>query len=174
MLQAVIHLWQSAPASLPLVCPPPAAGQPPDPQGFYDYSTVAAAFSTTAWASAIIVIGTVTWCYALARGSLGRSFVGRWWLLLVLTGVMCFGAAWLILARAPTTALAGSCTTDPDAFPVALPGALILGRSLVALVWGPLAYIVLSLIATATVGRFAHPGNGFFHNRGCPAPRFLP
>jgi hypothetical protein len=174
MWQVLMHLWEPPPADLTLVCPAPAAGQPVDPQGFYDATQIIAAFDWAAVASAIVVVVTVIVCYQLARGSLGGRFVRRWWISLVASGALCLGVVWGILATWPTVALANSCATNPDAFPVSLPGDVIWSRAFVGLVWGALAFIVASLIATFFLGRFAHAKNGFFHHRGCPWPRFQP
>lgn len=175
MWQSLLHLWGGPPPDLQLLsCPAPAAGQQPDPQGFYDMATVSGAFNATAIASAVLVILAVVVCYQVTRASLGSRFVKRWWIGVGIVAVLCFAAAWLILAKYPTAAAAGTCSTDPNPFRVALPGELVFRRAVVGLVWGPLAYIVVSLLLTATVGRFASKNNGFFHSRGCPAPRFIP
>lgn len=174
MWKYFIHLWAPPPASLPLNCPPPPDGQIPDPLGFFDYMTVSAAFNTAATVSAAIAIAAVVICYAMTSTTLGPRFVRRWWITLGLTALVTFGAVWLILQRAPTTALAGSCELSPDAFAATLPLGVILSRSLAGLVWSMLAVFLLSSVLTLTLGRIAHARNGFFHNRGWPWPRILP
>lgn len=175
MWQALFHLWARPSTDLPLLsCPAPATGQPPDPQGFYDPNSVSAAFNSTAAVSVVLVIVAVVICYQITRGSLGGRFVKRWWIGMAATAVACFGAGWLVLALFPTTALAGTCSTDPNAFRVALPTAVVIQRAVVGLVWGPAAYALISVLLTSTIGRLPSKNNGFFHSRGCPVPRFLP
>lgn len=175
MWQFLLHLWESPPVDLRLTCPAPATGQSANAQGFYDYTSVAATFNLAAIVSVIVVLLGVVICYQWTRGSLGGRFVKRWWIALALTGVFCFVAAWSVLATFPTTALANSCASNPDAFAARLPTALILNRAFAGLVWGWTAYVLLSLVATATIGRLLpHRSNGFFHYRGCPWPRVLP
>ena len=174
MWQFLLHLWQAAPADLPLVCPDPAAGQPADPQGFYDFASIAPAFHLAAIASAFVVVFVVVVCYQFTRTSLGERFVKRWWVSVIASGLLCLGVVWLSLATFPTTALAGSCSTNPGAFPIALPTSLVISRAMAGLVWGLVAFALLSSAATAVLGRFPHRSNGFFHHRGCPLPRFLP
>src|SRR5207253_1481357 len=174
MWQSLLHLWLVPPTDLVLACPEPAAGQPADPQGFYDYVTVNAAFNLAAVVSAIIVVLGVIICYQMFRGSLGERFVKRWWIGLVVTGIVCLAAVWVALATYHTTALANSCTTNPTAFAIKLPTSIVINRALVGLVWGMLVFAILSLLATLTLGKIPHRANGFFHNRGCPWPRFQP
>jgi len=169
----LIHLW-AIPRDLPLVCPPPPAGQASDPAGFYDLTTVTSAYNLAALVSFVLVLLMVALIYQATRVSLGPRFVWRWWLGLSLTALLCGAATWFVLYAAPTTALAGSCETSPDPFPIRLPSAAMLDRSVAGVVWGLLAFTVLSLIATNTIGRVASSKNGFFHNRGCPWPRFTP
>ena len=69
------------------------------------------------------------------------------------------------------SALAGSCVTNPNPFPVTLPWSEILERGASGAVWSLLAFVVLSLLLTRTIG-WLPQGGGFFHNRGCPWPRW--
>jgi len=169
----LIHLW-AVPRDIALTCPPPPAGQASDPSGFYDPTTVSSAFSAAAIASFISVLVMLIVIYQFTRVSLGPRFVWRWWIGLFATALLCGAVTALILHAAPTTALAGSCETSPDAFSIRLPNDVILDRSLAGVVWGLLAFTLFSLVTTATVGRVPASKNGFFHNRGCPWPRFVP
>jgi hypothetical protein len=69
--------------------------------------------------------------------------------------------------------MAGSCDSNPDAFPAVLPVNVMLIRSAFALFWGPAAFILFAWILTFTLGRWPGEQNGFFHNRGWPWPRAL-
>ena len=169
----LIDLW-AVPHDIPLACPPPPAGQPSDPSGFYDLTTVSSAFSAAGLASFVSVLIMLIVIYQFTRVSLGPRFVWRWWIGLIVTALLCGVVTALILQAAPTTALAGSCETSPDAFLIRLPTDVILDRSLAGAVWGLVAFTLFSLVATATLGRVPATRNGFFHNRGCPWPRFVP
>jgi len=160
--------------SLALTCPPPPAGQPAAPLGFYDGSSVAAAFNMLAFLSVIAVLVIVMSIYLGTRRTLGPRFVFRWYKGIAAAAIVCALLALIALALAPTHALANSCETDPNPFLIRLPGAIITSRAVVGLAWGAIAYVVFSLVLVATAGRFPSVKNGFFHNRGCPWPRFIP
>lgn len=173
MWQYLLHLWATPPVSLELTCPPPPDGQTANPVGFYDDVSVANAYMMASMEAAAIVLLLVLACYLWTRQAGGPRFAKRW--LLFLAGAIVFSGvvSWVSLTYAPVTALAGSCETNPDAFRVALPAARVLQRALAGLVWGGLAFFLLSLLLTRTVGRFASLRNGFFHNRGIPWPRII-
>ena len=172
MWKYLLHLWAVPPTTITLVCPPPAAGQPADPQGFYDYATVAVAYDRVALVSLIIVVLGVVACYQATQASLGPRFVKRWWTALGSSALLVLVSTWLLLITAPTRAMAESCSTNPSTFPIELPASLVLERAIAGLVWTALAFVILSLLLTALLGRIAGAKNGFFHNRGCPWPRF--
>jgi hypothetical protein len=174
MWKYLLHLWAKPPLDLPLTCPAPAAGQPPDLSGAFDPDSVVAAFQNVSIVSALIVLLLVLACYQMTRSSLGRTFVIRWWVFVGFAAGLCALAAFALLTLAPTRALEGSCDTNPTAFVAALPGSIVLARSIAGLVWAFPAFAIMSLILTQTAGRFPSLRNGFFHNRGCPWPRFLP
>jgi hypothetical protein len=174
MWDYLAHLWATPPVSLALSCPPPAAGQTANPVGQFDDTTVRAAYQLVSVESLALVALTVAFCYMVARTSTGPRFTRRWLVCWVATVLLCAGAAWVQLVNAPTTALAGSCETDPSAFAVTLPFASVVSRSLAAAVWALLVYPLLSVLLTNTVGRVPALGNGFFQNRGCPWPRLSP
>jgi hypothetical protein len=174
MWKHLIHLWATPPSSLPLNCPPSPDGVTPDPMGFYDYETVAAAFNAAALTSAAIVALAVVICYWFTSTTLGPRFVRRWWITLVLAVLITPLAVATVLYRAPVRALADSCELSPNAFAEVLPFATIFSRSMAGMVWALLAMVALSVLLTATIGRIPHVRNGFFHNRGWPWPRILP
>jgi hypothetical protein len=174
MWKYLVHLWATPPSSLSLNCPPPPDGQTPDPLGFYDFDSVTAAFNAAAVVSAAIVVLAVVICYWFTSATLGPRFVRRWWIALATAALLTPVSVWVVLRRAPTTALAGSCETSPDAFSVILPFGTMLSRSLAGMLWAILAVVLLSSLLTATIGRIPHVRNGFFHNRGWPWPRILP
>ena len=122
----------------------------------------------------MLIILLVLACYLWTRVSLGPVFVKRWWVYLL--GSLAVGALVVfgVLSAWPTTALASSCQSNPDAFAAALPGSFVLARTFAGALYGMLLFILLSLLLTQTVGRIAGLRNGFFHNRGCPWPRVLP
>ncbi len=173
MWQYLLHLWSPPPANVPLTCPAPAPGEPPDLNGFFDPAPVAAAYQWIVYASVAAVLLGVLLCYLLSRSSLNQGFVRRWYAFLV--GTMVAGALIpvLMLALTPQHALAGTCETNPLPFDASLPGALMLSRASAGLVWCGLAFVLVSLVFTFAAGR--HPASGgFFHNRGCPWPRWNP
>jgi hypothetical protein len=173
MWQYLLHLWSPPPANVSLTCPAPAPGEPPDLNGFFDPAPVAAAYQWIVYASVAAVLLGVLLCYLLSRSSLNRDFVRRWYGFLI--GTMVAGALIpvLVLYLVPQHALAGTCETNPLAFAARLPGALMVSRASAGLVWCGLAFILASLLFTFAAGR--HPASGgFFHNRGCPWPRWNP
>jgi hypothetical protein len=173
MFEYLLHLWSPPPRDLPLSCPPPADGQQADPSGFYDASTVHAAFDATWTASLLSVLVLLLVCYLATSQTTGRSFGMRWILCLAVSVVLGFVAPFAVLTLYPTHALAGSCETNPEPFALALPTWLVLARSVAGAVWGPLAFFVLSLGATKSIG-LSDKSGGFFHNRGVPHPWFFP
>ncbi len=172
MLLWLLHLWAQPPVGARLECPPPRAGDAPDPGGLYNAAEIAARWQMMALASAALVVALLLGCYLLPRASLNRGFVKRWWATLVLAGVLCLFVP-LAVGYAPVHARAGSCTTRPAGFPVELPFELLFPRMMTGFFWGILAFAALSLLATWLLGRWAG-GGGFFHYRGCPWPRWYP
>src|SRR5688500_8860298 len=90
MWQYLLHLWSPPPANVPLTCPAPAPGEPPDLNGFFDPAPVAAAYQWIVYASVAAVLLGVLLCYLLSRSSLNREFVRRWYGFLI--GTMVAGA----------------------------------------------------------------------------------
>jgi hypothetical protein len=164
------NLWAGPPENLSLACPAGAPGQPPT-TGFFDPDTVRAAYQAASWATLAAVVVWILVCYLWTRTTLGPRFVHRWWLFGVIAAASGFVAPLLVLHYWPTRALAGSCQTNPTPFLNPLPWSEILQRGLAGLLWAAIAYVLLSLVATRLVGWLPASG-GFFHNRGCPAPRF--
>lgn len=167
-----LHLWATPPASLVLDCPPAPPGATNDPTGFFDPGTVDAAYSAAGWGSLVVVLLLVLLCYLLTEMSTGPRFTRRWLLFLVVAAVVCFAVPLGVLRAWPTHSLAGSCELFPDPFPAKLPWNEIVNRALAGLVWGLLAFVIVSVLATRIAGRFPWSG-GFFHCRGCPWPRLL-
>ena len=163
-----------APDQLSLSCPPAAQGQTTNPIGDYDVESVAGAVHAAAAVWIAVSTLLVILCYQWRRGSLGPVFVKRWWMFLFTSVLAGATAVYGTLRYWPTTALANSCQSDPRAFPVPLPGDFVADQTLAAAILGILLYVVISLFLTGTLGRVPRLGNGFFHNRGCPMPRFLP
>lgn len=170
----MLHLWAPPPANVSLTCPPPAPGDPPALNGFFDPVPIEAAYQWTAVATAVLVLLAVLACYLLDRRSLSRAFVRRWWLVLAAASLV--GALvplMMLYAVVPQHALADSCETNPLPFAAAYPLGLALSRALAGLVWSALAFGVFSFLLTRAAGW--HPASGgFFHNRGCPWPRINP
>lgn len=173
MVEYLLHLWAPPPRDLPLSCPPPADGQPADPSGFFDTSTVQAAFDATWVASLLAILVLLLTCYLATSQSTGRSFGVRWIICVGISVVLGFLVPFVALTLYPTHALAGSCGTNPEPFALSLPAWLVLARSVAGAVWGPVAFLALSLVATKTVG-LSEKAGGFFHNRGVPHPWFFP
>lgn len=174
MWEYLLHLWAAPPADVELTCPPPAPGDPPDLNGFFDPVPVATAYQWAAAATGLLVLAAVLACYLTDRRSLSRAFVRRWWVSLAIASVIGALVPLLMLYFAvPQHALAGTCDTNPLPFAATYPLGLALGRSLAGLVWGALAFAVFSFLLTRAAGW--HPAaGGFFHNRGCPWPRINP
>jgi hypothetical protein len=174
MWQFLLHLWATTPTDVALVCPPPAPGEDPDLNGFFDSAPIATAWQWTAATTALLVLVAVLACYLLDRRSLSRGFVRRWWM--VLAAASLAGAlvpfAMLYLA-VPQHALVGTCETNPLPFAATFPLGLALNRALAGFFWSALAFGALSFLLTRAAGW--HPASGgFFHNRGCPWPRINP
>jgi hypothetical protein len=169
-LQTLLGL---APSDVTLApCPAPPPDQPVDPFGFYDPASVSSAYMAAGWFTVGLVLLLVVLCYLWRSGSLGPRFVRRWWLTGIAAVVLAAVVGGATIALWPTHALAGSCETLPTAFPRHLPGALALGRAVAGLVWGLVLYPLASLLLTRSIGYLPAAGNGFFHNRGCPLPRW--
>lgn len=174
MQNPLLHLWASAPENVPLRCPDPPPGvQNADLNGFFAADSVSAAYSAVGYLSLLIVVLAVVSCYQATRTSLGPPFVKRWWIFEVGSSIACGLAALLVLYFWPTQADAASCQQYLVAFRATLPFGLILSRAVAGFVWAMLAFLIVSLILTQVAGRVPWAG-GFFHNRGCPWPRFNP
>ncbi|HEX8271790.1 MAG TPA: hypothetical protein VF615_03995 [Longimicrobiaceae bacterium] len=173
MLLWLLHLWAQPPVGVRLPCPLPRAGEDYDPGGLYDAAEIAARWQAMAGVSAALVVALLLGCYLLPRASLNRGFVVRWWAALAVSGGLCLLVPLVVGLYAPVHARPGSCSTRPAAFPVDLPLELLLPRMLAGLVWGLLAFALVSLLATRLLGRWSGAG-GFFHYRGCPWPRWNP
>jgi uncharacterized integral membrane protein len=165
-------LLGQAPVNVALSCPPPAPGEPVDPAGFFDPTSVAAAYRAAAAATVVLVILLVVACYLWNTTSVGPRFVRRWWSFGILAVVLAAVTGAAVLALWPAHALAGSCETNPLAFALRLPLALVVNRGLIGLLWGAVLYLLFSILLTRTVGYLPSARNGFFHNRGCPTPRW--
>jgi hypothetical protein len=169
----LLHLWASPPTGTILPCPAPRAGEAPDPGGLYDVAELGDLWTRMGIVSAVTVVVLLLFCYLLPRASLSPRFVMRWWLTLAAAAVLCFLVPLALGLTAEVHARAGSCSTRPAAFPVELPVSLLMDRMFAGLLWGALAFLVLSLFATKVLGLSRHAG-GFFHHRGCPVPRWNP
>jgi uncharacterized BrkB/YihY/UPF0761 family membrane protein len=174
MWQSVLHLWAPPPANVPLICPPPAPGDPPSLNGFFDPAPIEAAYQWAALATGVLVLLAVLACYLMDRRSLSRAFVRRWWVVMAATaGIGALVPLAMLYLVVPQHALAGSCETNPLPFAETFPLGLALTRALVGFVWSGLAFGIFSFLLTRTAGW--HPASGgFFHNRGCPWPRVNP
>jgi hypothetical protein len=169
----LLHLWAHAPLGAVVPCPAPREGEPADPGGLYDALQLSALWNRIALVSLLAVLLLVLGCYLLPRASLSPRFVRTWWL--GLSGAALAGFL-IPLALGLTTQVnvrAGSCSTRPAAYPVDVPLNLVTDRMFAGLVWGVLAFVVLSLVGTQLLGRSRLAG-GFFHYRGCPVPRWNP
>jgi hypothetical protein len=124
-------------------------------------------------ATALGVILLVLACYQIPRKSLSDGFVRLWYMGLV--GASLFSAAVppVVAFLMPARAVAGSCQTRPGSFSVQLPLELVLPRAGAGALWGALAFVALSLLATR-LGSLGPRAGGFFHYRGCPWPRWSP
>lgn len=174
MWNYILHFGVEPTGNLNLICPDPAPGQAASAPGLYDPASVSAAFSHVALWSVVAVALFVVLCYQMTRASLGPRFVKQWWLWLAGSSVACAVVAFAVLATAHTTAYPNSCSTNPLPFDAPLPDNLVMLRVVVGLAWGAVAFIVVSLLLTRTLGWVPSAKNGFFHNRGCPLPRVTP
>jgi peptidoglycan biosynthesis protein MviN/MurJ (putative lipid II flippase) len=174
MWNYILHFGVEPTGNLNLICPDPAPGQAAAPPGLYDPASIAAAFDHVALASVIAVLLCVLLCYQLTKASLGPRFVKQWWLWLLGSAAACAVVALVVLKLAHTTAYPGSCSTNPLPFDAPLPEGLVMLRTAIGFVWGPVAFFFMSLVLTRTVGQVPSAKNGFFHNRGCPVPRVTP
>jgi hypothetical protein len=145
-------------------CPPPAPGDPIDPGGFYDPTGVASAYHAAGWTTVGLLLLLVLACYLWNSTSLGPRFVRRWWLFAGAAVLFSALVGGLVIALWPTRALAGSCETLPNAF--------ALNRAVAGLLWGLILFPLISVFLAQVVGRVPRASNGFFHNRGCPLPRW--
>ena len=87
-----------------------------------------------------------------------------------------FSLAWLGLDASVNPDPVGAVLQlrfGPSTPNLALSDFAILARSVAGAVWGPVAFFILSLVATKTVG-LSDKSGGFFHNRGVPHPWFFP
>lgn len=168
-----LHLWVPPPETLQLDCPAPPPGLDPDPVGFFAPESVEAAFSWAGYSSLGLVVVLVFLTYLATSGSLSPRFVKRWWIAFGIAGIVCFLTAAIALRLYPTHAMTGSCTTNPTAFLEPLPWDLVWNRAFAGLIWGATTFVLLSLVLTRTLGRWPW-SKGFFHFRGCPAPRYRP
>jgi hypothetical protein len=173
MWRYLLHLWAIPPIDARLACPPPRAGEAADPFGLYNAAEVLGVWRTIATASIIGTLVILLACYLVPRASLSARFVRGWYGCLVGTMAFCFLVPLVVGWLTPVTARLGSCTTRPSAFPVQLPFDLLFPRMLAGMVWGLLAFTLLSLVITRLLARWPAAG-GFFHYRGCPWPRWNP
>ena len=169
----LLHFGYGPPVDLRVACPAPASGQTTAPYGVYDYNSVRAAFDTAWITSLAITLFAVAVCYLITRSTMGPRFKRRFAIALVLTGFACAAGVFSVLRIAHTTAMAGSCESNTDASEMALPADVMLTRSVIALLWGPVAFYLFAWFLTYTLGRWPGAHNGFFHNRGWPWPRAL-
>jgi hypothetical protein len=171
LVRHALHLWAGPPGNLEVACPPPLPGEVAG-SGFFDPRTVAGAYESAGWISMATVILLTVVCYAFTRFTTGSAFRARWLRFTLAAAILSAALATLVLFLAPTRALAETCETLPEAFRAPLPWKVILSRTLAGFVWGPCAFLVVSVVLTQTAGRFPWFG-GFFHNRGIPWPRLL-
>lgn len=173
MWRYLLHLWALPPLSARLECPAPRAGEAADPGGLYNAVQVMGVWRTIAISSIAVTLVIVLLCYLMPRASLSARFVKGWYACLAATAAFCFLVPYVVNALTPVTARSGSCTTRPAAFLVHLPFDLVFPRMLAGVVWGVLAFTLLSLLFTRVLARWPAAG-GFFHYRGCPWPRWNP
>lgn len=173
VLDYLVHLWAVPPVGLQLPCPAAAAGQTTNLFGSFDDNSVRAAFATAGAWSAIVVAAMIFGCYFLTRKSSGPGFDKRWVVFGLFASALCFVVAYGALHFAHTTAMAQSCESNPSAFAWPLPAGVVMSRAIAGLVWGALAFFVLSIVMTAVAGWYPSMRNGFYHNRGTPWPRLL-
>lgn len=173
MWQSLLHLWAPVPVNVLLTCPPAPPGAPAVGPGFLDPAPIATAYQWTAIVSGVAVLAAVLLCYLLARSSLNRGFVTRWYGFMGASMVAGAVIPVAVLLLMPQHALAGTCETNPLEFAAHLPAAVILARAAAGFAWGGLVFVLTSLVFTFAAGR--HPASrGFFHHRGCPWPRWNP
>jgi hypothetical protein len=172
MLPSLLHPWL-APANVPLSCPPPPPGDPPDPTGFFDPATVSSAYHWTAIAVAVLLLALVLVCYLWTSRSLNVSFVRRWYLFWIATMVGAAAAPFVVFRLIPLRALANSCDTNPLAFRAFMPTAALWPLAAAWLFWALVFFPLVSFALTRVGGRSPASG-GFFHHQGCPVPRWNP
>jgi hypothetical protein len=171
MTDFLTRLW-SPPTNLTLRCPDPPPGvEGTNPIGYYDPVTISSAYAVAATTTVIAAFAVVLICYLGTRTSLGPRFLTRWRLSLVGAGMLGLLAPMLVLTLWPTRALAGTCETNPSPFAAPLPWSEVMAASASGALWALIAFVVLSLLLTQTIG-WAPWAGGFFHNRGCPWPRY--
>ncbi len=175
MWRYLLHLWALPPIDAHYErCPAPRAGEAPDPFGLYNATEVLGVWRTIAIASIVATLVIVLLCYLLPRASLSARFVRMWYACLAGTALLCFAIPFVVGKLTTVHVRAGSCTTRMAAFPVPhLPFDLLFERMLAGLVWGVLAFVLLSVIFTRLLARGPVAG-GFYHYRGCPWPRWNP
>ena len=169
----LLHLGYGPPPDLSLPCPAPASGQVTNATGNFEFATVKAAFDTAGFASLALVVLIVLICYLATRVTMGPRFKLRFAVSLAAACVGCAVVSAVILHLYPTTAMANTCQSNATAFPWPLPNSVIALRTLVGLLWGGIAFALVSWLLTFSLGRFSADRNGFFHNRGWPWPRAL-
>jgi len=169
----LLHLWAPPPTGAVVDCPAPLPGDPRDPGGLYNLAELNSLWARIGIVSVVAVLVLLLACYLLPRASLSPRFVMRWWLTLAASAVLCALIPLALGLTADMHARAGSCSTRPAAFPVDLPASLLMDRMFAGLVWGALAFLLLSLLATQVLG-LSRLAGGFFHYRGCPWPRWNP
>lgn len=171
MIDIVTRLWSPS-SDLQLTCPAPPAGVTgTNSIGHYDPATLASAYLAASVATIAAVTLVVFICYLWNQTSVGPSFVRRWYLSALVATVFAALLPVALLAAWPTHALANSCETNPNPFAAPLPLSELLTVGVSGALWGVVGFVLLSIILTRTVGRVPQAG-GFFHNRGCPWPRF--
>lgn len=173
MIDYLLHFWAPPPIDLTLACPLPADGQVADATGFYANDSVRAAFDAIWVGTGLAVLLAMLLCYLATSQSTGRGFARRWVLFVAAVAVVGFIIPLGVLTYFPTHALAQSCETNPEPFEIALPTWVVVARGVAGAVWAPVAFVVLSLLATRVAGR-SHRSGGFFHNRGIPYPWYSP
>lgn len=169
----LIWFWAPPGQDVALQCPPPVAGEPADPSGVFDPDTVREAFRAAGLTSLLVVLLLVLACYLFTRTSTGPRFSKRWVGFAATAGALAFAVPIAVLRAWPTHALAETCETNPEQFLAKLPWDLILTRGVAGLIWGLLAFLLISVMLTRALGRYSWMG-GFFHNRGTPWPRLIP
>lgn len=170
MQSFVLHLWAPPNLRYPAPCPIGLEGNAAAASGFVDPASITANYNLVAFVSVAVVLAVIGWCYFASGSSTSRTFVMRWRLAAVASGLLAAVAAIVILRWVPVRAAATSCATDPTAFPFHLDWLTVLNRALAGFLWAAAAFAILSLLLTQTAGRVAAAG-GLYHNRGVPWPR---